>query len=232
MTKTAGADSGFSKRILDLLDAREMSIRELQKALEKAGADNSGYSSVFRYVKGEFPPTVAWVEAAAEVLQVTPGQLAFGDPPGLRAFMSFMEPRGWSFATDGRSAVYGGEQERPIRDAAGLAAEATAGAYGAGENLLTAVVMALVRAQPKGSPEPTEEQLRNLTLRIGFAVHGLTRAMRPLGAPDHATAAVHLGVLSAVLAFIPEAKKGRTLGDVVRYLPTPPKARPAHQEEK
>ena len=78
MAKAPPQDAGFSERILGVLEAREMSIRAFQQAFEATGADNSGYSSVLRYVKGEFPPSVAWVQAAAGILEVPPAWLAFG----------------------------------------------------------------------------------------------------------------------------------------------------------
>ena len=74
-------NDGFPERIRSVLHDRDMSIQALQHALENAGADNSGYTSVRRYVKGEFPPSVAWVEAAAKILDVPPAVLAFGWSP-------------------------------------------------------------------------------------------------------------------------------------------------------
>ena len=216
MGEATPQDAAFSERIDSLLRAREMSIRQLQKALEKAGADNSGYSSVFRYVKGEFPPSVAWVEAAAKVLQVPPAHLAFGGGSSAQGGVRrHMEDRG--FFGDP-------ESERPVRDALGIVTVSTVGAYGAGEDVMMAIVAGLVRAQPKGSPEPTVEELSNLAVRLGFAVMGLLGAIRREG-PGHVMAGGHLGVLSALLAHIPAPKEGRTIDDVLRTLPTPPKAK-------
>ena len=218
MPKDATPEEGFPKRILDLLEAREMSIRELQKALKNAGADNSGYSSVFRYVKGEFPPSVTWVEAAARVLEVPPAHLAFGgESTAQGSVRRHMEDRG--FFGDP-------ESERPVRHALGMVTASTVGAYGVGEDVMMAIVAGLVRAQPKGSPEPTVEELSNLAVRLGFAVMGLLGAVRREG-PGHLMAGGHLGVLSALLAHLPAPTQGRSLDDVLRTVPTPPKAREA-----
>lgn len=219
MANAPPQDAGFSERILGVLEAREMSIRAFQQALEVAGADNSGYSSVLRYVKGAFPPSVAWVQAAAEILEVPPAWLAFGGSSPAKGVKAYFDRRG------GVDDDPPGAADAIKGSAAGVSAM-TAGASFAGEDLMIAIVRGIVRAQPDGAPEPTEKDLAALALRLGFAIQGILMAVRR-EASGTVTAGATLGVLAAVLAYVPAEGEGRTLDDVVRYLPTPPKAKEA-----
>lgn len=211
---TQNAD--FSERIRGVLDARDMTTRALQIALEEAGADNSGYTSVRRYVKGEFPPSVAWVEAAATILEVTPASLAFGGSPtarkGMKAFFV-----GGPMLDDPPAAD-------AIRAASSPAAALTGGAYFVGEDIMLAITNALTRAQPHGAPKPTEKDLAKLASRLSFAVSGILGATRR-DAPGTVLAGAALGILAAVLAYVPARGQGRRVTDVTNMLPTPPKAR-------
>ena len=69
----------------------------------------------------------------------------------------------------------------------------TAGAYFAGEELMIAIVRALVRAQPHAAPEPTEKVLADLAVRFGFAIQGILMAVRREGSAS-VTAGATLGV--------------------------------------
>ena len=218
MPKTPTPYEGFAERISSVLEARDMSIRALQQAMEESGADNSGYSSVFRYVKGEFPPSVAWVEDAARILEVTPASLAFGDSPTQREGPKAFFLNSSIMRDDPPSAA-------AIRTAAGGMTGMTAGAYFVGEDLMLAIVYALARAQPDDAPEPTEKEMAGLASRLSFAVQGILGAVRP-EAPGCVTAGATLGVLAAILAYVPPGGEGRRLTEVTSYLPTPPRRRP------
>ncbi len=211
MSSPQPRDTDFSERIRSVLEARDMTILALQQALERAGADNSGYSSVRRYVKGRFPPSVAWVDAAARELYVNPAWLAFGEVVGRKR-------------PDGRDPPAGGPIGASMAMATGMT---TTQPDHAGqdpmnalvEDLMIALVEALVRAEPNNAPELTEKDLGILTLRLSFAVGGILWAVRPDQAGrDPAGAA--LGVLNAVLGYVPAKGEGRPVTEVTDLLPT------------
>ena len=192
------------------------SIRSLHREIEERGLHTVTYSTVHRYFSGEVEePPLSFLRAADQVLGVPAEWLTFGRRP-----------------TDGRGLKRHVGSNRPaespaqgaIRVSSSSVAGSTVQAYCAGEDVMLAIVEALVRAQPDDAPELTEKDVADLALRLSFAVSGILGAVRR-DAPGPVIAGATLGVLAAVLGYVPAKGEGRPLKDVVRILPTPPKAK-------
>ncbi len=208
MTDAPGAQS-VGDRLRRAIENRGQSVRWLSTTLNAEGVPKSSYSSVFRYVEGEVIPTVAWMQEAARILQVTPAWIAFGGEHG-----SYLRER---LHAEGAATPV----PELVRERGGGAAVLTLAAHGAGEDVLAAIVQALVEAQPDGSPALSDEDQADVGFRLSFVVASLLTAIRG-EAPSTMMAAATLGIFGAILGYVPPPGAGRPMPTVVRYLPTPP----------
>lgn len=75
-----GEDSTVAERLRYAIEAKGISIREFQRLLQAKGVRGRSYPAVHSYLKAEggTEPSLAFLDAAAEVLGFAPGWLAFG----------------------------------------------------------------------------------------------------------------------------------------------------------
>lgn len=77
----APMSSTLGDRLQEALTARGMSRRKFIARLSAAGAPGSSEPSVYRYLRNESEPSLAFIRAAAAELGASPAWLAFGDGP-------------------------------------------------------------------------------------------------------------------------------------------------------
>ena len=93
--------------------------------------------------------------------------------------------------------------------------------HDAGKDLLAGLVESLALAHPFDGPRASDEEKAELGLRLEFVVHRLLGAIAK-SYSGRASSAATLGILSALLGFVPEPGQGNRVADVSRRLPTPP----------
>lgn len=198
------------------------SIRSFHRQIEDRGLHEGTYSTVHRYFAGEVKePPLAFLSAVEQVLDVPAAWLAFG---GARTARRGVKAMAAAIGGPLGSLVDDQAWAGAVRAAASPVSSMTGGAGFAGEDIMLEVVQALGRAQPHESPDLTERDLANLASRLSFAVAGILGALRR-DAPGTVLAGATLGVLAAVLAYVPAKGEGRPVTEVTGLLPTPPKAR-------
>ena len=69
----------FAARLRAAIDAAGLTARRFALLMDESGVTGSGYSTVYRYLKGEAEPPRDFLSAAAELLKVRAAWLAFGD---------------------------------------------------------------------------------------------------------------------------------------------------------
>lgn len=176
---------------------RQMRIHDFAETMQKRSPRprGSGNDMIYRYLREGGPtPPLEFIAAAADVLGVQRSWLAFGDPPT--------------------------EAEADLRVPSDVGRVAPAkimqSVWNAGEEVVSALTVALAQAQPK--EVATKADLENLAQTIVWVVRHLAEAIRP-NAPPQDMAAVFLGILAALLAYVPGPGKGRSISEIVHLLP-------------
>ena len=212
--------SGFPTRLEQVrsffgVPDRKAFLRRVAE-VAREGDDVPSYASVRTYHFERDPP-VTYLVLVSRAFGVSLEWLATGEGPMIprSATREYFERKG---------ALEDPQQGQVIRRRVPLITASTLAAFGVGEDVMVALVRGLALAQPEGSPAPTDQDVAFLAERVGFAVYGLLGALRR-DAPGHVMTGATLGILSALLAYMPGPGEGRTLQQVMDYLPIPPKAK-------
>ena len=185
-------------------------ITWLHERMEEAKIPGSGYSNIQRYVadvagKEGNPPPLEWIEGAAKALKVRSAWLAFGEAPmsapkGFKAFM-LRDP----------------EWADPVRVAS---VGPSVSSLGLAEDLMVTLIARLVDAQPADAPELSDADLTRLTVRLCDILESTIQAFRK-AASTAEYIQFYGGSLVALLAAVPEPRRGRTFEEILTRLPDP-----------
>ena len=181
------------------------STRKFQQAVEAAAPAATGvsYASVYAYVEGKSkaPPPLPFLIAAANVLNVRPAWLAFGDGEE-------------------------GLAQGPVRDAIRAVVQegseflstSTGGVSG---ELTVQLIRRLIDAQPVDSPGLSADDIATVTraIQVNLTVTQMALSKGGVTGPGTRSGQFLLLSLTAMLGLVPEARMGRPLREVLEKLP-------------
>ena len=193
---------GISARLRDKIDKLGWSTRRFQQEVAATAPDTRGtsYASVYDHVEGKAKggPPVEFLEVAAQVLNVRPAWLAFGEEP--------------------ESAVGEGVAVEVVRAESAFISRATGRVA---EELMLQIVDRLIQAQPTSSPKLSETELATVTKALWVHLTVTLFAFTKGGdsGPGTPIGQFYILTLTAMLAAVPEARMGRPLREVLEKLP-------------
>lgn len=179
------------------------SVASFHRILAERQVPGSSYSMVYRYLRGQWKPSLGFLEAAAEVLGVRQQWLTYGEGPHTAADAAIPASRTISLRLD---AVLVTETEAKL---IGVGGESGLGELHATRHRL----VASCRDGHQATPGEVEELGDWLVRRVLEPLQWLESDLSERQGEDYVRAACH-----ALMLAMPESRAGSTIGKLIERL--------------